>query len=54
MARQVICINYMCRKITDRTDPIKIRVLRDKEGEEIKLLFLLQEAVNKKLRKKAI
>ena len=49
-ARHVICINYICRKITDRIDPIKINALREKEGEEVNLLFLLHEHVKKSLK----
>ena len=48
-ARQVICINYICRKITDRIDPAKINTLREKEGEEVNLLFLLHEHIKKVL-----
>ena len=52
-ARHVICINYICRKITDRIDPIKISALREKEGEEVNLLFLLHEHVKKSLKGQA-
>jgi len=46
-ARHVICINYVCRKITDRIDPQKLHTLREKEGEELKTLFLLHERIKK-------
>ncbi len=49
-ARHVICVNYVCKKITDRIDPLKINALREKEGEELNLLFLLHEQVKKALR----
>ena len=46
-ARHVICVNYLCRKITDLVDPEKIKSLRDKEGEELNILFLLNERVKR-------
>jgi len=52
-ARHVICINYICRKISDRIDPVKISALREKEGEEVNLLFLLHEHVKKSLKGQA-
>ncbi len=45
--REVICINYVCKKITDRIDPSKLSALREKEGEEIALVFRLSEQVKK-------
>jgi len=47
IARHVICINYLCAKITDRIDPEKISRLRHAEGEELGLLFLLNERIKK-------
>ena len=44
-SRHVICINYICKKITDRIDPQKINALREKEGEEVDVLFLLNEQI---------
>lgn len=49
-ARQVICVNYLCKKITDRTDPEKIVALREKEGVELERLFHLQETIKKRLK----
>jgi hypothetical protein len=49
-ARHVICVNYVCKKITDRINPLKINVLREKEGEELNLLFLLNEQFKRALR----
>lgn len=46
MSRHVICVNYVCKKITDRIDPRKIISLREKEGEELNTLFLLHERIN--------
>jgi len=48
-ARHVICVNYLCRKIIDQVDPEKIMVLREREGEELETLFLLQESVKRVL-----
>ena len=50
LARQVICINYLCKSITDRVDPRKIIPLREKEGIELGLLFQLNELIKKKLK----
>jgi hypothetical protein len=47
VARHVLCINYLCNKITSRIKPDQIAALREAEGEEI--LFLFQ--VNEKLKK---
>jgi hypothetical protein len=47
LARHVICVNYICKKITDRIDPQAIKALRKKEGEELNTLFLLHENVKK-------
>ena len=45
MARHIICVNYLCKKITDRIDPKYIAVLREKEGIELERLFLLNERI---------
>jgi hypothetical protein len=47
LARHVICVNYICKRITDRIDPRTISTLRKKEGEELNTLFLLHENVKK-------
>jgi len=47
LARHVICVNYLCKKIIHHVDPHKIRALRAKEEEELKSLFLLQEKIKK-------
>ncbi len=46
-ARHVICVNYLCKKVTDRIDPHKIIALREKEGEELDFLFRLNERIKK-------
>ena len=51
LARDVICVNYLCKKITDRIDPKKIAELRKKEGIELELLFFLYERIKKILNK---
>jgi hypothetical protein len=53
LARHVICVNYLCKKITDRIDPKKIGIMREKEGRELELLFLLNERVKETLRQDA-
>ncbi len=45
LARHVICVNYLCKKITDRIDPEKIADLREKEGIELEILFHLNERI---------
>jgi hypothetical protein len=50
LARQVICVNYLCRKITDRFSPDMIARLKEKEGTELDLLFLVHDLVKKRLR----
>jgi hypothetical protein len=49
LARHVICINYLCKKITDQIDPHKIKALREREGVELEHLFLLKERLKKVL-----
>ncbi|OPX37437.1 MAG: hypothetical protein B1H12_04910 [Desulfobacteraceae bacterium 4484_190.2] len=49
-ARHVICVNYLCKKITDRIDPDKLNALREKEGIELDILFLLNERLKRILR----
>ena len=51
MARHIICINYLCKKITDLIDPRIIMELREKEGEEVNTLFILHENIKPVLRK---
>lgn len=46
-ARHVICINYMCKKISGRIEPGKINALREIEGKELHFLFLLHERLKK-------
>ena len=49
-ARHVICVNYLCKKISDHIDAKRIAALRAKEGVELELLFHLQEEIKKKIR----
>ena len=49
LSRQVICINYLCKRITDQINPHKIAPLREKEGIEISLLFHLSERIKRVL-----
>ena len=50
IARHVICLNYLCKKITDRIEPLKLKALREKEGMELEYLFLVYERTKKLLR----
>ena len=49
-ARHVICVNYLCNQVTKQINPHKLSVLREKEGEELKIIFLLQERLKRVLR----
>jgi len=51
IARHVICINYVCKKITMNIHPSVINDLREAEGAEIKALFMLNEQVKRTFRK---
>jgi hypothetical protein len=50
LARHVLCINYVCTKITSRIKPIQLAALRDAEGEEIFLLFQVNEKLKRLLK----
>lgn len=50
LARDVICINYLCEEITSRFPAGGIADLREKEGTEIKILFDLNEQLLAMLR----
>ena len=52
LARHVICVNYLCKKITDLIEPERIATLREKEGIELDLLFHLEERIKKLLSRK--
>jgi hypothetical protein len=47
LARHVLCINYVCAKITSRIKPDELAALRESEGEEILLLFQVNETLRK-------
>jgi hypothetical protein len=47
LARHVICVNYLCKKITEQIEPKKIAALREKEGIELEHLFFLEERIRK-------
>jgi len=51
LARHVLCINYVCSKITTQTKPNQLAALREAEGEEILLLFQLKETLRKLLKR---
>lgn len=51
MARHVICVNYMCKKITNNIQPSVLNDLREVEGEEINCLFMLNERIKFVFRK---
>ncbi|MGA7965185.1 MAG: hypothetical protein WCB49_04745 [Gammaproteobacteria bacterium] len=45
VSRHVICINYLCGKITRRIPPDHLKELRELEGRELETLFLLKESL---------
>jgi len=49
-ARHVICINYLCKKITDQVEPKGLSLLREAEGAELFTLFQLHERIKKLIR----
>jgi len=49
LARHVICVDFLCQKITARIPESKIAALREKEGVELELLFVLEERIKNKL-----
>ena len=51
MARHVICINYLCKKITNLFEPRTISEMRKKETVEANTLFILNESIKPVLRK---
>jgi hypothetical protein len=51
VARHIICINYLCKNVTDQIDPCTITALREKEGIEVNVLFILHERIKTVLKK---
>ena len=51
VSRHVICINYLCGKITHRIPPGQLETLREKEGKELEVLFLLNETLRAVMKK---
>jgi hypothetical protein len=49
-ARHVICVNYICRKVSEEINPAMLNSLREKEGVELNTLFLLHERIKKSIR----
>jgi hypothetical protein len=47
LARHVICVNYLCAKIAARLPASEITSLRELEGVELDLLFVLHEHVKR-------
>jgi len=49
LARHVLCVNFLCNKITSLVSPEKIAALREMEGIELHLVFVLLERIKTKL-----
>lgn len=50
LAREVICVNYLCKKISECIEPERIASLREREGIELESLFRLVERLRKVMR----
>ena len=48
-ARHVICVNYLCKKIENSVNPNMISKLRQAEGKELNILFVLHEYIKRLL-----
>ncbi len=51
VARHVLCINYVCNKITSKISPDQLASLREAEGEEILFLFQVNEELKRLVRR---
>jgi len=51
LARHVLCINYVCHKITSRIEPDQLAALREAEGREILLHFQVNEKLKKSVKR---
>jgi len=49
LARHVLCINYLCRRITSRISAQELGALREKEGVEVGLLLAAHERIRTRL-----
>jgi len=49
-AREVICVNYLCGRISRNIEKEKLIQLQKIAGNELKTLFLLEEYIKKRLR----
>jgi len=47
VARHPICVNYLCKDVTEQVAQEKIIRMRQKEGEELELLFLICERIKR-------
>ena len=48
-ARHVLCVNYLCDRVTGRHTPSELATLRNKEGEELELIVRLYDRIGKML-----
>lgn len=51
VARHVLCINYVCNKITSKISPDQLASLREAEGKEILFLFQVNEKLKRLVRR---
>ncbi len=51
VSRHVICINYLCGKITRSIPPEQLQEMREREGKELEILFLLKETLRTVVKK---
>jgi hypothetical protein len=46
-ARHVLCVNYLCDQVTNRLEPSRLAALKDREGEELQLIFRLHDRLKR-------
>lgn len=46
-ARDVFCVNYLCKRITDNLTPMKLGHLRELEGREATIIFRLEGIIKR-------
>lgn len=49
VAREIICVDYLCRRVLDRIEHKKIVELQQIAGQEMDIFFNLQERIKQKL-----
>ena len=53
VARHVICVNYICRRLRDRIEHRKLVRVQEAAGKELDMLFALEEYLKERIRSEA-